>query len=109
MPLNSSDPEWTLQQFISALVNPERVEWSQDVRIFEFLEDELVHGGDDDFTYRTPIMILDLDSIVMLQQTISGFKNAPATSAWKVYLSNGNNFGVTEAAFGRVLLAWKSN
>jgi DNA-binding IclR family transcriptional regulator len=73
------------------------------MRIFEFHEDELIPYVGEYCTSATHVQIVDLDSIVMLAETRS------PESSWSVHLSSGDSFSVTEAAFGRVLLAWKSD
>jgi hypothetical protein len=78
------------------------------MRIFELHEDEHVYSGDSDFTHGFPQTVVDLDSIVMVQATTLKYQNNPTKFEWRVYLSSGNYISVTETAFDRVLLAWKS-
>ena len=79
------------------------------MRIFEFDEDEHVHDSNEDgFTHATPIAILDLDSIVMLELTTLKYAER-ITSWWKVILFSGHELRVTETAFARVRLAWQSS
>jgi hypothetical protein len=55
------------------------------MRIFEFHEDEHVHSSTREvFTHGTPRMIVDLDSIVMLQETTLKDRSGRAKSAWYV-------------------------
>ena len=64
------------------------------MRVFELHADDFVNNV-------TRLMIVDLDSIVSLQEL--------RTESWHVTFSSGVQMQITKAAFDRLLVAWKSN
>ena len=73
------------------------------MRIYQFNAGEVVNTS-------SRVTIVDLDSIVMLQEILVEPYQKPAYTLWRVTLSAGHdcNIEVTKSAFDRILLAWKS-
>jgi len=62
-----------------------------------------------DFAYRgTKRMILDLDSVVSFVEKEDPYADGTPKTSWIISLMDGFNHLLTESAYQRVLLAWKS-
>ena len=85
------------------------------VRLFKFEKGEVLTSPDSDAGTRflAPRTIVDLDSIVMLQETLqedakTNYTPARSRGYWHVQLSGGYAVSVSKTAFERILLAWRS-
>jgi len=70
------------------------------MRVFELRSEEVLSSS-------VSRMLIDLDSIVTL--SVNNNKYPPPSITWWVGFASGHGISVTESAFDRVLLAWKSD